>query len=367
MKHKTKIAVPFAVALIPAFGVLLSSCSSCSRGEDIDTFDEFVGGPTTPCATAPLTDEVCVEGGKFLMGCMEQDTECEEIEKPVHVVQLSPFFIDRKETTWAPFIDFLNTLRDGYIRLPGSVQTDTEPPELVWGNPVNATIDGEDILMFPVHLDGSGDYAWGVPDDQIALYFDHTESWASTLTSNSSAAGLGKYGARLYCESLGKRLPTEAQWEYAAREQAKTIYPGQCGDEMHCTWAEYSMCGNVDGCSDTYTDGACAPMADISWNVCVSPWGVERMAGNASEWVEDEFVGDYSACADGCVDPAPTTGGEPLTKGGSIRDPARDLRISARFIFDNGYAYYPQAGIRCARDDAPYDPPVIDAGTDVGK
>jgi formylglycine-generating enzyme required for sulfatase activity len=348
------------------FALLVSGCSSRSSGggdtdtaTDTDTWSDFDAGPTTPCANAPLADEVCVEGGRFLMGCVPQDTECEVFEKPLHVVTLSPLFIDRRETTWGPFIEFLNTLRDGYIRLPEGVQVASDPPQLVWANP---RFTG--LYLFPIRLNDSGDYEWGIPADEGEEYGSNLDLWASYITYGASAAGVTKPGARLYCESIGKRLPTEAQWEYAARGQTQNIYPGPCEDEMDCSWAEYGVCGG-DECYIYYN--LCAPLEELGLNYCVSPWGVERMAGNAGEWVEDEFVGDYSACADGCVDPAPTTGGYPLSKGGSISSMSKGLRISARLVHDNPDGFYTTGGIRCARDDAPYDPPVIDAGTDGGK
>jgi len=105
---------------------------------------------------------------------------------------------------------------------------------------------------------------------------------------------------------------------------------------------------------------------DLHLNHCPSVWDVERMAGNAVEWVEDELAGDYSACADGCTDPAPMQGGHPIFKGGGMGSVNHvPLRISSRWYSEFDWSW--EAGIRCARDDAPYDPPIADAGSDAGK
>jgi formylglycine-generating enzyme required for sulfatase activity len=350
-----------------AFCGAVIGLAACSTGHaagdggtstDTDTVSDFDGGPTTPCVNDPLDDEVCVEGGRFLMGCVPQDTECEDVEKPLHVVQLSPFFIDRKETTWAPFIEFLNTLRDGYIRLPEGVQVDSDPPQLVWANP-----QWTGLFLFPIRLNDAGNYEWGIPADEYELYSDNEDLWASYIGEQASVGGTTQLGARLYCESIGKRLPTEAQWEYAARGQTTSIYPGWCGDEMDCSWAEYGMCDDVE-CFEHYD--YCAPIEDLSYNECVSVWGVERMAGNAIEWVDDELAGDYSSYTDGCVDPEPMKGGRPIFKGGAISDVTKThLRISRRSFSEIDWSC--TAGIRCTRDDAPYGPPANDAGIDGGK
>jgi len=180
------------------------------------------------------------------------------------------------------------------------------------------------------------------------FYIDRTEvSSAEFATCGSCIYGskdwgpdapvteVSYYDAILYCATQGKRLPTEAEWEYAARGVDGRIYPwGNTPPPSDCSLAA------VDGC--TYH-----PVGSIPENA--SPFGVLDMAGNAAEWVLDRS-GDYCSPPDLEINPTDESGHSHLQRGGRGKSPATDARTTARNGYGPTYASIPGVGLRCARD-----------------
>jgi len=172
------------------------------------------------------------------------------------------------------------------------------------------------------------------------------------------AGGFSWLGAKMFCEWKGMRLPTEAQWEAAARGQTMHEYP--CGSDIwECQWGLYDCHGACSMWFDESVGQCCYPWSpDQAGEGCLSPFGVNGMYGNAGEWIADEADNDHSSCANGCVDPEPEEVDYTdchLLKGGYTQSPAKFTRISWReAAIMSGSA---QTGVRCVRPDEPIPQP----------
>jgi formylglycine-generating enzyme required for sulfatase activity len=162
----------------------------------------------------------------------------------------------------------------------------------------------------------SGCTDWSSDDNQPRICISWTDSLA-------------------HCESRGARLPTEAEWEYAARGPNELVYP----------WGNTFEADNV-----VYTEndpGGTAPVGSkpggVSWV------GAFDLSGNVWEWVNDWYdSGYYGTLADGVINPqGPDTGNARVLRGGSWFDSSFVVRAANRYgyIPSNGYG---NLGFRCA-------------------
>ncbi len=243
---------------------------------------EALGAAGDPRLFDPLVQRVALPGGLFRMGAQKAkapnyDVEAYADEAPVRQVSLSPFGIGRYPVTVAEFRRFLDAMDKAYL------------------NP---------RLWIP---EG---WAWRTNKDVLA-----PGSWKQQLRHlNRPVVKVSWYEADAYCRWVGGRLPTEAEWEFAARGAAGRKYPwgdAEPGEE-HANFRRRVGAPSPVG---VYPHGA-------------TEEGVYDLAGNVWEWCGDWF-GDY--LPEEQHDPSgPTAGTSRVLRGGSYNRAARNLRGAFR-------------------------------------
>ena len=172
--------------------------------------------------------------------------------------------------------------------------------------------------------------------------------------------GISWFDADKYCTAQGTRLPTEAEWEKAAKGGQPGLYPW--GDE-EATCEHAIMKGVEEGRGCGVLKGGKKPETGYPWNVgsrAANGYGLYDMAGNAYEWVADWFSPSYEACGEACAgtDPkGPCEGAETchgyrrkVVRGGSwYWDAARATTVYRRAHVPRNQPFH-HFGFRCAVD-----------------
>jgi formylglycine-generating enzyme required for sulfatase activity len=225
-------------------------------------------------APADLAAMVKIPAGSFTMGCSPGDAECFDAEQPPHRVTLDAFWLDATPVTNAQYRKCAAT---GACK-PSSCSQDPE---------------------------------WNGPNQPVVCV-----DWAA---------------ARDYCRWAGKRLPTEAEWEYAARA-------GSTGPRYGKLDAIAWYARNAGGA--THAVGARQP----------NSWGLYDMLGNVWQWCADWFDEGYYASSTANNPPGPFSGTTRALRGGCWYFEPRGLRVSNRFGYPPQYAFN-NFGFRCAKNN----------------
>jgi len=238
------------------------------------------------------TGMVWIPGGEFSMG-VQTPVDVNNVgmqatvdSLPVHRVYVDSFFMDKTDVTNAQFARFVKAT--GYVtvaeRKPRAEDFPGAPPENL--------VPGSVIFTAPDHP---------VPLDDHFQWWSYVPgaSWRHPLGPKSSIAGqdnlpvvhVAYEDAEAYAKWAGKRLPTEAEWEFAARG-GLAGKPYVWGDEFRPNgkWMANTHQGNFPN-SDTGSDGyiGISPVAKFPAN----GYGLYDMAGNVWEWTSDWYRADY--------------------------------------------------------------------------
>jgi len=250
-----------------------------------------------PAGAAETPDDmVAIAGGPFVMGSDDGPAD----ERPAHRVTLAPFLIDRVAVSNRAFAGFLNARG--------------------W-------------------LDAAGRRYYDVDDGDARIHRRDGRWVADPGYETHAAVEVSWRGARAYCRWRDKRLPTEAEWERAARGTDGRTYP----------WGEE----RPDAGRARFKAG---------WNATVpvtepvagrTPDGVVGLAGNTHEWTSSLYRPYPYRAEDGREDA--DADGERVTRGGAHDGEAAHLRAAWR---GDGVSRGPRAGhhnigFRCARDAPP--------------
>lgn len=321
--------------------------------------------PSTPIAAGKVSHEgmVWIPAGAFTMGAEDQEGRADEY--PAHRVKVSGFWMDRHEVTNAQFRRFVEAT--GYVttaeRKPDWNEMKKQLPAGTPKPPDSVLVAGALVFEPP---------SYAVPLDNPARWWKWVRgaSWRHPRGPGSSIRGKDNFpvvevsweDANAYARWAGKRLPTEAEWEYAARGgQAGKKYPWgnqdpEQGKPKANTWQGHFPNQNTDW--DGHEE--LAPVMSYAPN----GYKLYDMAGNVWEWCSDWYGADYyrSLAGKTTVDPqGPARSYDPMQptipvrviRGGSFMcNPSycKGYRVTSRMMSseDSGLE---NLGFRCVSSD----------------
>jgi sulfatase modifying factor 1 len=355
------------LGLMSVLYLFLSSCSSNNSSDNKE-----VGNPTSleSPATAELDQKqeslsqslVLIPGGLFQMGATDEQGRPDEY--PLHWVKVSSFYMSKHEITNAQFREFVDAT--GYVTI---AEQDVDWEEMKKQVPPGTPKPDESLLK-------AGSLIFSPPSHAVDLR-DFTQWWSwktgadwkhpqgpgSTIVGKDDhpVVQVCWFDAVAYCEWAGVRLPTEAEWEWAARSgKQEVIYAWgnehvNSGDHKANSWQGHFPDNN------TSQDGfeATAPVGSFEPN----EFGLYDMSGNVWEWCSDWYRADeYQKWNNDTLvnpqgpseswDPRDPYGQKRSQRGGSYlcnEEYCSSYRVSARMPGSNDTGM-PHVGFRVVKD-----------------
>lgn len=282
-------------------------------GTSEDLYDTLYKTPAVVTAFEDFTETIpysavnfnmkAIPGGTFKMGASTNDKFAEEDELPVREVSIDSFFMAEIEVSWNEYLAW-------YSQTSGEGRTTDI-----------GVLEGVDGISGATPPYGNPDQGWG-----------KGKRPAITMTF---------YAAEKYCEWLslvtGKkyRLPSEAEWEYAARGGTNSVYFFE-GDVKD--YAESGLKAKLFGVDTSVINSYAIYLensdgkSQVPGKVRANPFGLKNMLGNVAEFCQDFYLADaYSQYPGPISNPIITTGGEEhVIRGGSFLSNAVELRVSDR-------------------------------------
>lgn len=256
-----------------------------------------------------------ITGGTYSMGCSRNDNQCETYEKPAHSVSVPPYAISVTEVTVGQFDEFVTGT--GYV-------TDAEKDAggnagcFVWS-------DSGGVSRSSARWGWEEDKNWRNPGYQQSA--NHPVTCISWNDASNYASWLAAETGRAYT------LPSEAQWELAARASSNGAWGSASSSSEICTYANVadksqssagSKWNNRINCTDYHWFSA--PVASYKAN----GFGLFDMQGNAWEWVADTWADSFSGTPVNGVANTQGASNERVLRGGGWDSDAKRARLSSR-------------------------------------
>jgi sulfatase modifying factor 1 len=245
---------------------------------------------------------VFIPAGEFDMGSNSGSQD----ESPMHTVFLDSYWIDKYEVTNIQYVTYLNE-----ILTAGEILVDN-----------SAVFKDEHKLLY-------------LEDEDCQIKYKANAFIVDSSLDNFPVICVSWYGAVAYAEHYGKRLPSEAEWEKAARGTDNREYPwgNTTPSNLHCNFDNYI--------EHTIPIGQYSPMGD-------SPYGCSDMAGNVNEWCADWYDREYYSTSPSNNPQGPSSGSHKIIRGGSWKHTLLHVRCVNRDYFDPLEASS-LIGFRCVR------------------
>ncbi len=332
MNHTPWICL-FKITICMLFGCLLLMANTSGQTMAAVAWTD----PNMPIIASDPADMVFVKipSGTFEMGDHSGDGSSDE--QPVHTVTLDGFEISPYETTNSQYAAYLNTaLAEGLIRI-------------------------ELDCLYAIS-DSNGSEPYGVvhcPDRGYNSQIEYTQGQFTVLSRDDLSLAdhpvveVTWYGAQAFCRYYGYRLPTEAEWENAARGGYHSPYRRYPWDsnEIDCSQANFQLGGGAIG--STY----CNPL-NLTHKPYTSPvgyyglqgnYGLCDMAGNVCEWCQDWRSRDYYPFSPGDNPTGPEEGISRIIRSGSWEDGDSACCVSNR-AGTSPQTHYRTTGFRVCRN-----------------
>lgn len=318
------VPIPILRVALRGWGVSIEATPSVAKrlseenGENGQQSREIIGKASGPMVLVPA--------GEFLMG--SQDEEGQKDEHPRHRVALTAFFLDKYEVT--------NRLFQHFVHQTGHQTTAEQQGR------AKALVEGKSWE----YVKGA---SWRKPEAGTTVF--------DSNRAEHPVVSVSWDDAQAYCRWLGKRLPTEAEFEYATRAGTETEYwwgngsPGlrrvaNIADES--AKRQYSDWPIMTGYDDGYV--RTAPVGSFEAN----SFGLYDMTGNVFEWTADWYDEQYYSVSPQRDPKGPSDGEERVIRGGSWKCSPNCVRSAFRFkgvpTSRSTYSATSYLGFRCAQD-----------------
>ena len=286
------------------------------------------------CQTYP-GNMIDIPGGTFIMGNDNQPPISND-QDPEHSVTVDDFIMGETEVSNTYYVTFLNEMVSiGNLVIEEGVPGDwaSTPEEIAnghaWSIKADSTLSGSwsgEVLIKLSDISGGGQH----PLNRCWIELDTTSYTFSVVEGyeNWPASWVSWYGGMMYANYYSATLPTEAEWEYAARANQQLEYPTNDGNLNH-NQANYGT-GFGGPSGETY-------LTSVGELYPPNPFGLYNMAGNVSEWCLDWYDENfYQACVDNNIYLNPINNGifgdleKKVLRGGNHTYPGHTAMSSSR-------------------------------------